>query len=172
MRPHPALSALVLGGLLAGLLQASLPDLVGADGYFHIRFASLGWPAWAGADLPGMRFTVFDDGRWVDHQLLFHALQWPFAALLGLVAAAKASTALFTGLACAAWAGLLHRRAMPYPVLCTVLLLGASELFAWRMAMPRAQSLSWAWPCRSRVAARCWWVWASSSRGPTTSACC
>lgn len=123
-------------------MQATLPDLVGEDGYFHIRFASQGWAAWASPDLPAMRFTVFDGGRWVDHQLLFHALQWPFTRVLDLVGAARASVAAFAGLATAVFAGLLHRRGVPGAVLWSVVLVAASSLLCWRLSMPRVQSLS------------------------------
>ena len=134
-------SALV-GLLFFGLLHALEPRLADYDGYFHVRFASLGPGAWAGHDFPWMPFGVFADGRWVDHQLLFHAMLWPFALVLPLLAAAHAGALAFATLACAAFGWLLERLRVPHPEVWTLALLGASRFFDNRLLMPRTQSVS------------------------------
>ena len=128
--------------LTFGVLHALDPRLADYDGYFHIRFASLGPMAWMGSDFPWMPHSVFADGHWVDHQLLFHALQWPFTLAFDALTAAHVSAAVFAALAVAAWTWALHRRGVPGAWMWSLALLGASRFFVDRMLMPRTQALS------------------------------
>lgn len=139
--PRPAL-AFLLGLLWFGALHAAEPRLADYDGYFHVRFASMGPAAWLGHDFPWMPGSVFADGRWVDHQWLFHALIWPFTKVLPLLEAAHASAAVFAAGMLAAFTWVLGTRDVPRPVLWSVALLGASRFFDDRMLMPRTQALS------------------------------
>lgn len=123
-----------------GALQAVDPVLADPDGYFHIRFASLGPSAWIAHDLPAFRYTIFDDGQWVDHQLLFHLALWPFTWIFSLPVAAKVASTFLAALACATLAALLERQQRPG--IWALLLPVVSWFFDFRMMMPRAQSLS------------------------------
>lgn len=125
-----------------GLLHGLDPRLADYDGYFHIRFASLGPMAWMGSEFRWMPHSVFADGHWVDHQLLFHALQWPFTWVFDALTAAHVSAAVFAALAVGAWTWALHRRGVPQAWMWSIALLGASRFFIDRMLMPRTQSLS------------------------------
>lgn len=138
-------------GFLASLfcfswLHAADRRLADYDGYFHIRFASMGPSAWTSWDFPWMPNSVFAPSRWVDHQLLFHAIQWPFTVIFpDLLTAAHASAALLAAGAVGVWTWAIARRGVPYPWLWALVLLGASRFFLDRMLMPRTQSLSMIW---------------------------
>ncbi|MDP2315048.1 MAG: hypothetical protein Q8P41_19265 [Pseudomonadota bacterium] len=134
--------AFLLGLGFFGALHALEPRLADYDGYFHVRYASLGPGEWLGREFRWMPYSVFADGRWVDHQWLFHALIWPFTLVLPLLAAAKASGAVFAASMLAAFAWLLADRGAARPALWALALLGASRFFDDRMLMPRTQSLS------------------------------
>lgn len=139
---RPPLLAFLLGLLYFGALHALEPRLADYDGYFHVRFASLGPAAWLGHDFPWMPFGVFDGGRWVDHQWLFHAAIWPFTKVFPLLEAAHVSAAVFAAAMLAAFAWLLETRGVPRPALWALALLGASRFFDDRMLMPRTQAVS------------------------------
>ncbi|MFN7144748.1 MAG: hypothetical protein ACK4YP_13310 [Myxococcota bacterium] len=136
------LGGFLLGLLYFGVLHALEPRLADYDGYFHVRYASLGPDEWLGREFRWMPFGVFAGGRWVDHQWLFHALIWPFTLVLPLLAAAKASATVFAAAMLGAFAWLLADRGVARPVLWSLALLGASRFFDDRMLMPRTQALS------------------------------
>jgi hypothetical protein len=120
-------------------LQFRFPQLIGSDGYFHVRAAER---VLAGdRAMPWMPGSVFADG-WVDHQLLFHGLMAPFAWLLPGAVAAKAAAATFAAVAIFALWRLLRSQACPLPALFALLPAGLSWLFLLRLEMPRTQSLS------------------------------
>ena len=138
----PAAVAFGFALLYFGLLHAADPRLADSDGYFHIRFASMGPAAWTSRDFPWMPLGIFAGGRWVDHQLLFHAAQWPFTWGLPLLTAAHVSAAVFAALAIGAWTLALGRAGVPEPAAWAVVLLASSRFFIDRLVMPRTQSLS------------------------------
>jgi hypothetical protein len=117
-------------------LQFSFPQIIGSDGFFHIRLANN--PL---TDMPWLPHSVFSDG-WVDHQFLFHLLLAPFAWLLPGITAAKAAAATF-----AAVAGFICYRFLVIerchsPLLYALLPAAVSWQFWLRMEMPRTQALS------------------------------
>ncbi len=126
-------AALLLGSFT---LQFSFPQLIGSDGFFHIRLAEtpLG-------EMPWLPHSVFADG-WVDHQLLFHLLLWPFSWLLPGITAAKAAAATFAAVAAFACYRFLARERCPAPLLYALLPAAVSWHFWLRMEMPRTQALS------------------------------
>lgn len=126
--------------LLASLsLQFQFRELVGTDGYFHIRAAGR---VFAGGDaMPWLPYSVFDDG-WVDHQLLLHVAMAPFAWLLNGAVAAKTSAACFAATAAFALWRLLRAQGCPAPSFFALLPAGLSWLLLLRLEMPRAQALS------------------------------
>lgn len=129
-----ALAALVVG---SALLQGSFDRVIGSDGFFHIRQAER---VFSGG-MPWMPGTVFDLG-WVDHQLGFHLLLWPFAASLPPLLAAKAGAAVLAAVAVwAAWRFAVYAR-MPAPWAVALLPLASGWLYWLRLEMPRAQALS------------------------------
>lgn len=125
-----------------GALHAADPRLADYDGYFHIRFASLGPLAWTSRQFPWMPFGIFANDHYVDHQLLFHALQWPFTWFLPLLTAAHVSAAVFSAIAVGSWTFALASWRVPRAAVWAVVLLASSRFFVDRLMMPRTQSLS------------------------------
>ena len=118
-------------------VQGSFPELIGGDGYFHVRAAE----RVLGGGMPWLPYSVFSDG-WVDHQLGFHLAMAPFAWLLPGVLAAKMAAATFAAVAAIAMFRLLRRESCSAPWLFAALPFAISWMFLLRMEMPRTQSLS------------------------------
>ena len=133
------LLALIL--LVLSLLQFSTPNLVGNDGYYHIKIAELMRIESLKPDFPWLPLTILNPGEFSDHHFLFHVLMIPFT-LGDLVQGAKWASIIFASFAfmCVWW--LLRNQRVPYAGLWTLGLLAISEAFLYRMSMPRTQSLS------------------------------
>ncbi len=131
-------SALVL---FLTAVQFATPNLVGNDGYYHIKMAYLmrteGWRL----PFDWLALTVLNADRFVDHHFLFHVLLIPFT-FGDLRLGAKMASVLFPAVAFLSFWWLLRRQRVPYAALWTAGLLVVSEAFIYRMSMPRAQSLS------------------------------
>ena len=82
--------------------------------------------------MPGSIF----DGGWVDHQLLFHILMAPFAALLPGIAGAKLSAAAFAALAVTGLYIFLRHFQTPVPWMIALLPAASSWHFLARMGCP------------------------------------
>ncbi len=131
---QPLIFLLFLFGSLAS--QFSFPQLIGSDGFFHIRLAEAPLDG-----MPWLPYSVFSDG-WVDHQLLFHLLLSPFVWLLPDVTAAKAAAATFAAVAAFACYRFLLTERCPAAFLYALLPAALSWHFWLRMEMPRTQALS------------------------------
>jgi hypothetical protein len=133
------LLALIL--LVLSLLQFSTPNLVGNDGYYHIKIAELMRIESLKPDFPWLPLTILNPGEFSDHHFLFHVLMILFT-LGDLVQGAKWASIIFASFAfmCVWW--LLRNQRVPYAGLWTLGLLAISEAFLYRMSMPRTQSLS------------------------------
>ncbi|HCP47104.1 MAG TPA: hypothetical protein DIU15_13750 [Deltaproteobacteria bacterium] len=125
---------LLLGSLLC---QFRFSQVVGSDGFFHIRLAE---QLFEGA-MPWLPLTIFSDG-WVDHQLLFHAALFPFAATLPGITAAKAGAAVLAAAAAFTIYRFLRTEGCPAPLLFALLPPALSWHFWLRLEMPRTQGLS------------------------------
>jgi hypothetical protein len=128
---------------LAGLaaIQAATPNLVGHDGYYHIKMAYLMRTEGLKPDFVWLPLSVLNPQEYVDHHFLFHVLMIPFT-FGDLVLGAKLASMIFPALAFLAFWLLLERQKVPMAWLWTFGLLAVSEAFLYRMSMPRAQSLS------------------------------
>ncbi|HCH62900.1 MAG: hypothetical protein CL927_16370 [Deltaproteobacteria bacterium] len=124
-----------------GLLQAADPRLADYDSWFHIRYAWLLRHRGPWMAFDWMPHTFFAEG-WVDHQWLYHLLLIPFTFVDDLRVGAKASAAVFSAGAVAAFAAVLHHRKVAWPVLWAAVLLAGSRFLMVRLMMPRTQALS------------------------------
>jgi hypothetical protein len=127
--------------LVLSLIQFSTPNLVGNDGYYHIKMADLMRTEGLKPYFPWLPLTILNPGEFSDHHFLFHMLMIPFT-LGDLILGAKWASIFFASFAfiCVWW--LLRNQHIPYAGLWTLGLLATSEAFLYRMSMPRAQSLS------------------------------
>jgi hypothetical protein len=133
------LLAVCLGFLAA--VQFSTPNLVGNDGYYHIKLAGLMREQGLKPEFVWLPLTILSPEQFVDHHFLFHVLLIPFS-FGDLILGAKWASVVFAASAFAALGWLLHRQKVPYAALWTIAGLVVSEAFIYRMSMARAQSLS------------------------------
>jgi len=135
------------GGLLAVCLgflaavQFSTPNLVGNDGYYHIKLAALMGEQGLKPEFVWLPLTILNPEQFVDHHFLFHVLLIPFT-FGDLILGAKWASVVFAASAFAALGWLLYRQKVPHAALWALSGLAVSEAFIYRMSMARAQSLS------------------------------
>jgi len=150
MSPQPPRSSTWAAVDVAALASAITAVTIGAfstsrmwdiDGHFHLAYAR--WVLQQGSitDMPWMSFSVFQEMGWVDHQLLFHLVQAPFS-LLGVVDGAHASAAFLAAVAVLAFYLYNRRHGVPCAGLVTLLLLGCSPPFLFRLLLPRPTAMS------------------------------
>lgn len=133
-----------LFGIFVGFLwavQFSTPNLVGNDGYYHIKLAYLMRIEGLKPAFPWLPFTILNQGSFVDHHFLFHVLMIPFT-FGDLIEGGKLASVIFPALAFLAVWWLLRGQRVPFAAIWSLGLLFVSEAFIYRMSMPRAQSLS------------------------------
>ena len=134
----PALVFVAAGAFFA-VIQAQSPNLVGYDGYYHIKYAYIlrteGWHS----KLPWLHYTIYSR-FYRDHHLLFHLLLTPFT--LGstpdsLRVGAKAAATLFAAAMACSFFGFLRAARVPWAPLWMLALAGSGSAFLYRMCMPR-----------------------------------
>ncbi|MDX1435318.1 MAG: hypothetical protein R3335_00810 [Anaerolineales bacterium] len=141
---HHLLLAIGLFAFFAGflaLVQHSTLNLIGTDGYYHIKLAYLMRTVGLKPDFPWLPLTVLNPQDFVDHHFLYHVFLIPFT-LGDLRVGAKLASVIFPALAFVLVWWLLQRQKVPYAWLWALFLVVISEAFIYRMSMPRAQSLS------------------------------
>jgi len=124
-----------------GVVQFATPNLIGTDGYYHIKIASLMRSSGLLLEFPWLPLTILNATEFVDHHFLFHVLLIPFT-LGDLVFGAKLASILFASAAFLTVWWLLYSQKVPGAFLWALGTLAVSEAFIFRMSMPRAQSLS------------------------------
>lgn len=122
-------------------LQFSTQNLVGTDGYYHIKFASLMGTEGIKPNFPWLPLTILNAREFYDHHFLFHILLIPFTKG-DLIQGAKLASVFYASLAFLSVWWLLRNQKIPYAWLWALGLFAISEAFLYRMNMPRAQSLS------------------------------
>lgn len=134
------LAALVLVTGVAVSIQAVTTNIIGVDGYYHIKVAALMRERGPRLDFPWLQFTILGPGHYTDHHFLFHLLQAPFT-VLDLRLAAKTAAAVFAIAAFWSFYRLLVSQRVRWPLLWTVLVLSVGSVFLWRQSMARPQGL-------------------------------
>lgn len=148
---------LIIGALAVGFVIGRLQFSTRAiccgdfDGYYHIRWSQLLWEGLRAGHFPPvfrwLPLTALNPRDYVDHHLLFHVLQIPFAVLSekytgDAILGAKISAWLFASLAIFSCYWLVVRYGVRYPLVWLVALLGSSAPFLFRMNMTKAMSVS------------------------------
>jgi len=145
LRQWESALALLLISTVYSLIQGSTQNIIGIDGYYHIKVAQLmreqGWRLLAPLDFPWLQMTILGPGRYTDHHFLFHVLQAPFTAG-DLRVAAKMAAVLFAVIGLYTTYQFLARFQVRYAHLWIAVLLASSPIFLWRQSMARTQSLS------------------------------
>src|SRR5215510_13115221 len=109
------------------------------DGYYHIKWTQTLWQSIKGGSFPPvypwLPLTTLNSKDYVDHHLLFHLFQIPFALFLDPRHGAKIASAIFGGLAVLSCHWLLLRYRVSYPFVWLIALLACSNPFLFRMNM-------------------------------------
>ena len=134
-----ALFVLFVLGL--GLIQFATPNLVGNDGYYHIKMAYVLRTEGLKPTFDWLPLTVLNAQEYYDHHYLYHILMIPLT-FGDLRMGAKLASIIFPALAFVSIWWLLKNQKVPFASLWSLGLLVVSEAFLYRMNMPRAQSLS------------------------------
>src|SRR5688572_11272532 len=143
---------LILGAVAIGYLFRKLQLSTSAiccgdfDGYYHIKWSQALWAGIkSGAfppEFPWLPLTTLNPKAYVDHHLLFHIFQIPFAGSPDPRLAAKVSSALFGGLAVFSCYWLLVHYRVRYALVWLIALLACSVPFLYRMNMAKAPPLA------------------------------
>jgi hypothetical protein len=115
------------------------------DGYYHIKWTRTLWEsikARTFPDFPWLPLTTLNSRDYVDHHLLFHIMQIPFAAYRDPRLGAKVASVLFGSLAVISCYWLLIRYHVRYVLVWLIALLACSAPFLFRMNMAKAPPLS------------------------------
>lgn len=135
------LVALLLTAAVFAAIESVTPNIIGEDGYYHIKVAALIREHGPRLEFPWLRFTILNPAAYTDHHLLFHLLQAPFT-VLDLASAAKLSAAVFATLGLWGCYLLMAANGVRWPLAWLVALLAVAHTFLWRHAMARPQSLA------------------------------
>jgi hypothetical protein len=133
--------ALALSWLAMLLVQNASPNIIGIDGYYHIKFAWLMRQDGLRLEFPWLPITILNPQDFTDHHLLYHVLLVPFT-FLDLREGAKLAGLVFSSLAVFGSYWLMTRLRIRYALVWLVVLLGSSEWFLARESMTRRQSVS------------------------------
>src|SRR6266436_2073345 len=150
LRSEPALRAVQLcaGAIAIGLVFWQLQFSTNAiccgdfDGYYHIKWSQMLWQSLRNHSFPPLfiwlPLTTLDAPSFVDHHLLFHFFQIPFAWSGNLRLGAKISATIFASVAVFSCYWLLIRYHIRYALVWLLALLACSAPFLYRMNMAKA----------------------------------
>lgn len=116
------------------------------DGYYHIKWTRTLWEGMKNGlfppVFPWLPLTTLNPKDYVDHHLLFHIMQIPFAAYADPRLGAKVSAVVFASLAVLACYWLLQRYRVRYSPTWLIALMACSIPFLFRMNMAKAPPLA------------------------------
>jgi len=142
------LAGVVAVGLIFWKLQFSTSAICCGDfdGYYHIRWTQTLWEAMKSRAFPPafpwLPLTTLNSKDYVDHHLLFHIMQIPFAVSSNPRLGAKIASVLFGSLAVLSCYWLLLRYRVRYALVWLIALLACSAPFLFRMNMAKAPPLA------------------------------
>jgi hypothetical protein len=112
------------------------------DGYYHIEWTRTLWQSMKSGhfppQFPWLPLTTLNSKDYVDHHLLFHIFQIPFAASGDPRLGAKVASMLFGSMAVLSCYWLLLRYRVRYSFIWLIALLACSAPFLFRMNMAKA----------------------------------
>jgi hypothetical protein len=142
------LAGAIAVGLIFWKLQFSTTAICCGDfdGYYHVEWTRTLWESMKNGTFPPqfswLPLTTLNAHNYVDHHLLFHILQIPFAASSDPRLGAKIASAVFGSLAVLSCYWLLLRYRVRYPLVWLIALLASSAPFLFRMNMAKAPPLA------------------------------
>lgn len=134
-------SAVALSGTLLAYIQFASPNIVGNDGYYHIKMAELTLQQGLPLPFPWLPLTILDEQGYSDHHTLLHILQAPFTVFADLGLASKWAAVALAVFACCVFYFFLVGYEVRYPFVWLLVLFASSPPFLYRLSMARGPSL-------------------------------
>ena len=139
------LVATALVAVVFSLVQWATPNIIGIDGYFHIKISQImreqGWRILWPLEFPWLQTTILAPDRFTDHHLLYHLLLAPFT-FLDLRVGAKLAAVVFASLALLAAYQIMADNGIKAPLVWLLVMLATAAPFLYRLSMTRRQSLT------------------------------
>ncbi len=124
---------------ILAIMQFTVPNIIGFDGYYHIKAADIIKKEGFIKEFPWARYTILSD-NYADIQLLFRLLLMPFT-FFGLNLGAKIASVVFAATAFTVFYWFLAQNKIKYPFFWTLLYLFTSEFLMYRFMLPRQMPL-------------------------------
>ena len=125
--------------LIFSIMQFTVPNIIGFDGYYHIKTADIIKKEGFIEEFPWVKHTILSDD-YADIQILFRILLIPFT-FLGLEFGAKIASILFAAIAFTVFYWFLIENKIKYPFFWTLLYLFTSANLMNRFLLPRQMPL-------------------------------
>ena len=144
IRAAKLLTGAVFVGFIFLRLQASTDSICCGDfdGYYHIKWTRVLWEGMKTGHFPPafpwLPLTTLNPKDYVDHHLLFHIFQIPFAAFSDPRLGAKLASVIFGSLAVMSCYWLIVKYRVRYTGVWLIALLACSAPFLFRMNMAKA----------------------------------
>ena len=137
--------ATVLVALTFSAVQWATPNIIGVDGYYHVKMAALlreqGWRILFPLEFPWLPTTILNPAAFTNHHLLFHLLLAPFT-VLDLRIGAKLAAVVFATTAVLIAYQIMAEQRVRFALLWLLVLLASAAPFLYRLSMTRRQSLT------------------------------
>jgi hypothetical protein len=131
----------ILFVILLAIIQFATPNLVGNDGYYHIKLAQVMREQGLRPEFIWLPLTILNIEAYYDHHFLYHVMLIPFT-FGDLRQGAKWASVIFPAFTFLAGWILLRGQRVSYAVLWALGLMAVSSAFLYRMSMPRVQAVS------------------------------
>ena len=139
------LIATAIVALVLSTVQWATPNIIGIDGFFHIKFAQImreqGWRVLLPVEFPWLQLTILNPAEYTNHHLLFHLLLMPFT-FGDLRVGAKLAPVIFASVALLTAYQIMVEHRVRYPLLWLLVMLASAGPFLYRLSQTRRQSLT------------------------------
>ncbi len=125
--------------IILAIMQFTIPNIIGFDGYYHIKAADIIKKEGFIKEFPWAKYTILSD-NYADIQLLFRLLLIPFT-FFGLNLGAKIASVVFAAAAFTIFYWFLAQNKIKYSFFWALLYLFTSEFLMYRFMLPRQMPL-------------------------------
>ena len=139
MQAKKALLVFIAFITILAIMQFTVPNVIGFDGYYHIKAADIIKKEGFIKEFPWAKYTILSE-NYADIQLLFRIFLIPFT-LLGLNLGAKIASVVFAAIAFTIFCWFLAQNKIKYPFFWPLLYLFTSEFLMYRFMLPRQMPL-------------------------------
>ena len=125
--------------LIFSILQFAVPNIIGFDGYYHIKTADIIKEQGFIQEFPWAKHTILSD-NYADIQILFRIILIPFT-FFALESGAKIASIIFAAIAFIIFYWFLTKNKIKYPFFWTLLYLFTADSLMYRFLLPRQMPL-------------------------------